>query len=174
MPSAPDCRPRTWSNDPRRVDFLLAQLNGTVYRRFATDWSTRFDAFAQHTGYVLPDSERFKIGGDRLGRGFEVAEIAGDRGVGAKLELRRDLLNSDGMFGRVSAYGFYDFGAAWKQDRAGPRFRDHRRNRFCTARFQPHRLSRSGRAAHRHGHRRQTPRLGVCRAQLSLLTTSPH
>ncbi len=106
-------------NDPRRVDFLLAQLTGTVYRRFATDWSTRVDAFAQHTGYVLPDSERFKIGGDRLGRGFEVAEIAGDRGVGAKLELRRDLLNSDGMFGRLSAYGFYDFGAAWKQDRPG-------------------------------------------------------
>ncbi len=106
-------------NDPRRVDFLLAQLTGTVYRRFATDWSARIDAFAQHTGYVLPDSERFKIGGDRLGRGFEVAEIAGDRGVGAKLELRRDLLNTDGMFGRLSAYGFYDFGAAWKQDRPG-------------------------------------------------------
>jgi hemolysin activation/secretion protein len=106
-------------NDPRRADFLLAQLTGTIYRRFATDWSTRVDAFAQHTGYVLPDSERFKIGGDRLGRGFEVAEIAGDRGVGAKFELRRDLLNTDGMFGRLSAYGFYDFGAAWKQDRPG-------------------------------------------------------
>ena len=36
-------------DDPRRVDFLLAQLTGTVYRRFATDWSTRLDAFAQHT-----------------------------------------------------------------------------------------------------------------------------
>jgi hemolysin activation/secretion protein len=106
-------------SDPRRVDFLLAQLNGIVYRRFATEWSARVDAFAQHTGYVLPDSERFKIGGDRLGRGFEVTEIAGDRGVGAKLELRRDLLNTDGMFGRLSAYGFYDFGAAWKQDRPG-------------------------------------------------------
>jgi hemolysin activation/secretion protein len=105
--------------DARREDFLLAQLTGTVYRRFATDWAARLDTFAQHTGYVLPDSERFKIGGDRLGRGFEVAEIAGDRGVGAKLELRRDLLSTDGMLGRLSAYGFYDFGAAWKQDRPG-------------------------------------------------------
>lgn len=107
------------AEDPRRADFLLTQLSATVYRRFAVDWSVRFDAFAQHTGYVLPDSERFKIGGDRLGRGFEVAEIAGDKGLGGKLELRRDLASMQGLLGRLSAYGFYDFGAAWKQDRPG-------------------------------------------------------
>ncbi len=107
------------ADDPRRADFLVTQLQSTIYRRFAEDWALRFDGFAQHSGYVLPDSERFKIGGDRLGRGFEVAEIAGDRGVGGKLELRRDLVNTETLFGRVSAYGFYDFGAAWKQDRVG-------------------------------------------------------
>jgi hemolysin activation/secretion protein len=67
----------------------------------------------------LPDNERFKIGGDRLGRGFEVAEIAGDSGLGAKVELRRDLKNTESFIGRVSAYGFYDFGAAWKNDQPG-------------------------------------------------------
>jgi len=106
-------------DDPRRADFLLFQLSGSVYRRFAEDWSVRFDGFAQQTAYVLPDSERFKIGGDRLGRGFEVAEIAGDQGLGGKLELRRDLLDTDGMFGRLSTYAFYDIGAAWKQDLPG-------------------------------------------------------
>ena len=105
--------------DPRRADFLLAQMNGTAYRRFATHWSARLDVFAQFTNDVLPDSERFKIGGDRLGRGFEVAQIAGDRGAGAKVELRRDLMSTDGPLGRLSAYGFYDFGAAWKQDQPG-------------------------------------------------------
>ena len=105
--------------DPRRADFLVTLAQATAYRRFAERWSLRFDAFAQTTGYVLPDSERFKIGGDRLGRGFEVAEIAGDRGVGGKLELRRDLRNTDSMVGRLSTYGFYDIGAAWKQDRPG-------------------------------------------------------
>jgi len=106
-------------DDPRRGDFLLVQLSGSVSRRFASDWSVRFDGFAQQTAYVLPDSERFKIGGDRLGRGFEVAEIAGDQGLGGKLELRRDLANTGGIFGRLSAYGFYDIGAAWKQDLPG-------------------------------------------------------
>ena len=76
----------------------------------------RFDGFSQYTRHVLPDTERFKIGGDRLGRGFEVAEIAGDSGLGAKVELRRDLKNTESFIGRLSAYGFYDFGAAWKND----------------------------------------------------------
>ncbi len=105
--------------DPRRADFLVALLQGSAYRRFAEHWSARVDAFSQYTNHVLPDTERFKIGGDRLGRGFEVAEIAGDRGVGAKFELRRDLSNTESFVGRVSAYGFYDFGAAWKRDVPG-------------------------------------------------------
>jgi hemolysin activation/secretion protein len=106
-------------HDPRRVDFLVGSFSGNIHRRFATDWSVRFDALGQYTGYVLPDGERFKIGGDRLGRGFEVAEFAGDRGLGGKLELRRDLINTEGLPGRISAYGFYDVGAAWKNDRPG-------------------------------------------------------
>jgi hemolysin activation/secretion protein len=92
--------------DPRRADFFVTLAQATAYRRFAERWSVRFDAFAQTSGYVLPDSERFKIGGDRLGRGFEVAEIAGDRGVGGKLELRRDLLNTDSLVGRPDPSSF--------------------------------------------------------------------
>jgi hemolysin activation/secretion protein len=105
--------------DPRRADFIVTLMQASAYRRFADLWSVRLDAFFQNSGYVLPDSERFKIGGDRLGRGFEVAEIAGDRGLGGKLELRRDLINTETLFGRLSAYGFYDIGAAWKQDAPG-------------------------------------------------------
>ena len=39
--------------------------------------------------------------------------------MGGKLELRRDLMNSEGPLGRLSAYGFYDVGVAWKQDMPG-------------------------------------------------------
>jgi hemolysin activation/secretion protein len=105
--------------DARRADFLVTQLTGTAARRFAERWTLRLDGFAQYSNDVLPDSERFKIGGDRLGRGFDVAEIAGDRGLGAKLELRRELVNTESFLGRLSAYGFYDFGAAWKDDVRG-------------------------------------------------------
>jgi len=106
-------------DDPRRSDFLVSLLQASAYRRIGDSWSTRLDVFSQYTPHVLPDTERFKIGGDRLGRGFEVTEIAGDRGLGGKIELRRDLLNSETFVGRVSAYGFYDVGAAWKNDMPG-------------------------------------------------------
>jgi hemolysin activation/secretion protein len=107
------------ADDPRQADFLVTLLQASAYRRLGERWSMRFDAFAQTSQDVLPDGERFKIGGDRLGRGFEVPEIAGDNGLGGKIELRRDLANTESMFGRVSTYGFYDIGAAWKQDRPG-------------------------------------------------------
>ena len=104
--------------DPRQEDFLVAQLQVGSTTRFADTWSLRVDVFAQVTGDVLPDSERFKIGGERLGRGFEVAEIAGDQGAGAKFVLRRDLASA-GAPVRPSLYALYDYGAAWKEDAGG-------------------------------------------------------
>ena len=79
----------------------------------------RVDAFGQQSAYVLPDGERYKIGGERLGRGFEVTEISGDQGLGAKAELRREMSAAAAVMGKTSVYGFYDFAAAWKQDLPG-------------------------------------------------------
>ncbi len=106
-------------DDPRSSDFLLAQWQATSFTRLDETWTVRVDAFAQYSGDVLPDSERFKIGGERLGRGFEVAEIAGDHGLGGKVLLRRDLSAAATPVGRPSIYGFYDLGAAWKKDQPG-------------------------------------------------------
>src|SRR5262249_28155780 len=103
----------------RRADFLLTRASFTRLTRFGDRWSMRLDALAQWSAYVLPYGERFKIGGDRLGRGFEVAEIAGDEGIGAKLEGRRRLPSAPAALGTTSVYGFYDIGAAWKQDAIG-------------------------------------------------------
>ena len=105
--------------DLRDPAFFVTQLNGSASRRFADKWTARFDGFAQYSDDILPDSERFKIGGDRLGRGFEVTEIAGDRGVGGKVDLRRELVNTESFAGRISAYGFYDYGTAWRRDSSG-------------------------------------------------------
>lgn len=105
--------------DPRRADYLLTRMQWVQVLRFAELWSLRFDMLMQHSAYVLPYGERFKIGGERLGRGLEVPEVAGDSGAGGKLELRRQLTAGNSMFGRTSAYGFYDLGAAWKEDVAG-------------------------------------------------------
>lgn len=106
-------------DDIRREDFLLTRLQLVGVTRFDEAWSVRVDALAQQTGYVLPYSERFKIGGERLGRGFEVTEIAGDRGAGAKVELRRVFAPPSTFLGKPSVYGFYDIGATWTQDVGG-------------------------------------------------------
>lgn len=107
------------ASDPRSADFTLTRLTFVRATRLAERWTLRLDGFAQTSAYVLPYNERFKIGGDRLGRGFEVAEIAGDHGVGAKLELRRRLPAAPAALGRAALYGFYDIGAAWRQDVPG-------------------------------------------------------
>jgi hemolysin activation/secretion protein len=106
-------------DDRRRKDFWITKLQFTELVRFAQTWTVRFDAFGQQSVYVLPDGERYKIGGERLGRGFEVTEIAGDQGLGAKAELRREMSSAAAVLGKVSLYGFYDFAAAWKQDLPG-------------------------------------------------------
>lgn len=103
------------SDDPRRPDFLLMRMSFVRLTQLSARWSVRLDAFAQQTNDVLPYSERFKIGGDRLGRGFEVAEIAGDQGVGAKVQLDRALRGLPEPLGRTSVYGFYDIAATWKE-----------------------------------------------------------
>ena len=105
--------------DPRRADFTLTRLTFARLSRFGEGWSVRLDALGQQTPHVLPYIERFKIGGERLGRGFEVAEIAGDEGIGAKIEVRRQLGNAPPALRGASLYGFYDIGAAFKQDVAG-------------------------------------------------------
>jgi hemolysin activation/secretion protein len=105
--------------DPRRADFTLSRMTLTRLARFRDHWSVRIDALSQQTAYTLPYGERFKIGGDRLGRGFEVAEIAGDQGIGAKVELRRSLPRAPVALRSASVYGFYDIGLAFKQDVPG-------------------------------------------------------
>jgi hemolysin activation/secretion protein len=107
------------AEDPRTEEFTLLRANLMRATLLSERWSVRLDAYLQQTADVLPYNERFKIGGDRLGRGFEVAEIAGDQGVGAKIEARRRLIDAPASLGRATLYGFYDVGAAWKQDVAG-------------------------------------------------------
>ena len=105
--------------DPRSADFSVLVMDFVRVAQLAGFWSWRLNALGQLSNDAIPYSQRFKIGGDRLGRGFEVAEIAGDSGVGAKIELARRLNGIPDVAGPVSVYTFYDLGAAWKNDEPG-------------------------------------------------------
>ena len=98
--------------DPRRRDFLLTRLQLTGVFIIDPRWTVRLDALTQYSSYALPYTEQLKIGGEVLGRGFEVAEVAGDSGADTRLELRRDLAHGFGS-GKVALYAYYDYGRVW-------------------------------------------------------------
>ena len=105
--------------DQRRADFTILLLDYVRHAELGGPWSFRLNALGQYTSAVAPYTERFKIGGDRLGRGFEVAEISGDRGLGARVEMLRRISALQTPAGPVSFYFTYDLAGAWKNDRPG-------------------------------------------------------
>jgi hemolysin activation/secretion protein len=104
------------SDDPREISFTVTRAQLIRFTRINEQWSIRFDALGQFSNDVLPYSERFKVGGERIGRGFEVTEAAGDTGLGGKVELRRELAPGERVPIKTALYGFYDFGTTWTLD----------------------------------------------------------
>jgi hemolysin activation/secretion protein len=103
-------------DDLPAADFFITRLR---YARLATLndlWSWRLDAYAQASSHLLPSIKRFKVGGGRIGRGFEAAAISGDLGVAGKAQLKRRVLGDAAWLERADLYGFYDAGSAWRND----------------------------------------------------------
>lgn len=109
-----------------REDFTLLRLAvARVQELGPPEWSLYGEVVGQLAGTILPNSERFALGGDRLGRGFAPGNTTGDHGFGARLELRRlvALGPMGGLEPLMSAYLFGDWGVAIDRDR----LRDGRR-----------------------------------------------
>lgn len=73
----------------------------------------------QFTDDILPPSEQYLLGGTRFGRGFFAGEVAGDRALGATVELQLNTgfdgwapFNPDGRL-NVQFYQFFDYGRAY-------------------------------------------------------------
>jgi hemolysin activation/secretion protein len=64
-------------------------------------------------------SEQFTYGGSQLGRGYDVAEIIGDKGAAASLEARYDWGFQRFYISNVQFYAFYDAGAMWNYKNVG-------------------------------------------------------
>tara|TARA_R110000868_G_scaffold76328_7_gene219559 strand:+ start:3696 stop:5429 length:1734 start_codon:yes stop_codon:yes gene_type:complete len=60
----------------------------------------------------LLSSEQYTFGGNPIGRGYDPAELIGDRGASGSLELRYDL-NTNYFLRTMQFYAFYDIGAVW-------------------------------------------------------------
>jgi hemolysin activation/secretion protein len=61
----------------------------------------------------LLSAEQFSFGGSQLGRGYDVAEIIGDKGAAASLELRYDKAIGHFQLQSIQLYAFYEAGGMW-------------------------------------------------------------
>ncbi len=77
----------------------------------------RFSAFilmnGQYSFNPLLASEQFAFGGAQLGRGYDPAEIIGDKGLSGTVELRMDFSPGWYMLSALEPYVFYDAGVIW-------------------------------------------------------------
>jgi hemolysin activation/secretion protein len=118
-PTAPD-NPR---NDRPGSDPLFFKTTGEVSRLQGV-WANEEYSLnllgvvaGQYSTDILPSSERYYLGGDRLGRGYYNGQVAGDRALATSVELQfnfamiNDLDEPDTLI-PIQLYGFYDAGWA--------------------------------------------------------------
>ena len=63
----------------------------------------------------LLSSEQFTFGGNPIGRGYDVAELIGDKGLAGSLELRYDVGVGHLYLQSLQPYVFYDAGMIWNR-----------------------------------------------------------
>ena len=96
-----------------QTDFMTIQLQVRHWHNFGRAWQLRTDVWLQSSRDKLPSFERFYYGGSRFGRGFEFAELSGDKGVGGTVEFGRRITFPSVTQWSNRAYVFYDTAAAW-------------------------------------------------------------
>jgi hemolysin activation/secretion protein len=98
-------------------DRTFTKLNAYAARlqSFGTDWSGLLAISAQHAFSTLLAPELFAFGGELFGRGYDAAELVGDAGVAAKLELRYSLPIPQ-LTGVATPYAFFDWGRVERRD----------------------------------------------------------
>jgi hemolysin activation/secretion protein len=114
--------------DASRPQFASRRDGSAAARRFQADlwhiqplgerWTLSLQAEGQYASRALFAADEYAFGGARFGRAFDPAEITGDHGAAAALELgyRLDRVLPDWLTG--TAYGFGDIGSVWDRDRA--------------------------------------------------------
>jgi hemolysin activation/secretion protein len=100
-----------------RSDFTKVNFNISRLQLLGPRFSVLVAAQSQYTNTPLLSSEEFVFGGPDFGRGYDPAEITGDKGVAGKMELRFNTQPDLRLLRTVQYYVFYDAGKTWNLDR---------------------------------------------------------
>ncbi len=94
-------------------NYTLFRYGFNYTRQFRNEWQTRFGFNGQYTTDSLVSGEQYGIGGPDSVRGYQLREIAGDRGYSGQAELYTpELARLVGLTDnyRLRLLGFYDWG----------------------------------------------------------------
>ncbi|MBI2234505.1 MAG: ShlB/FhaC/HecB family hemolysin secretion/activation protein [Micavibrio aeruginosavorus] len=97
-------------------DFLRTNLSATRIQDLWGDFSMQISAAGQYSDDALLASEEFTVGGETFGRGYDVGEIAGDRGIAGAVELRYGGPTTHDLLRSYQVYTYYDAGKVWNDD----------------------------------------------------------
>jgi len=80
---------------------------------FSSPFSIFLLAQGQSSNNPLLASEQFGFGGSVIGRGYDPAELLGDRGADGSIEFRWDTFPNRFLIQNIQFYLFYDIGEIW-------------------------------------------------------------
>lgn len=95
-----------------RGEFTKIAIQLTRLQLIDGPWSVFGVLQGQWAFQPLLASEQFVFGGPVLGRGYDIAELIGDKGAAGSVELRYDM-GTQRMISGLQFYAFYDAGIIW-------------------------------------------------------------
>ncbi len=107
--------PNSFTTSRFGADGIFTKLNGQIahIQPFFSRFSFYTLAQLQYSFNPLLSSEQFGFGGSQVGRGYDPAEILGDRGAAGTLELRVDTYPESFIMKTMQFYTYYDAGVIW-------------------------------------------------------------
>lgn len=113
-----------------RTDFTKVTFEVSRTQALFSPWSGATVAVlglvaGQWSNDILPQAEKFYLGGARLGRGFYAGQVTGDSALAATAELQLSIGYETTVFGRPVRvdpmfYTFYDWGETWENQSFDP------------------------------------------------------
>ncbi len=99
-----------------RSDFTSLNVFFSRHQNLWKNLSLFVSGTGQYSFDTLLSPEEFTLGGERFGRGYNPAELAGDSGLGISTELQYTIPGPFEFWQTIQAYGFHDYGVVWNRD----------------------------------------------------------
>ncbi len=95
------------------ANYTKLLFSATRLQALPRNFSLYGNANGQYAFEALLSSEQFTFGGSQIGRGYDSAELIGDRGLSGSFEVRYDLAVNRFPLQSLQLYTFYDAGVIW-------------------------------------------------------------